>query len=551
MKPPPTWRGTARDTAVSSTDRTAFCSICCNLSRTNDPIKISRLTLQNNSGRPRRLSVTAYAEWVSGQLAQRIGSLHHHGTRSADRRPLCEKRVERRIRRTHRFCGSRRTANFLHRRPHRISRPQWRAGTPGSAGTQAARFPESGRGPRSLRGAANHYRIAARRASRKSCFFLGQAENKNKRPELLNRYRAANLDDTPERGNAQLGRHARRGAGHDARSEHGPAAESLAAVSNAELPRLGARRVLSVERRVRIPRSTSGCDGACRRRSEVSRANICCARPRASLSKATSSTGGIRRPDAAYARESPTIFCGCPTPSSISSKPPATWPSSRKRCRFSKAICWPKGKTNPTSSRAFRKPARTLFEHCARALDRSLAVGAHGLPLMGTGDWNDGMNRVGQDGKGESVWLGWFLHTVLWEFAKIADARGERKRAETWRLHVSALKAALERDGWDGEWYRRAYFDDGTPLGSVTKSECRIDSIAQSWGVISGAAERGRGARAMAAVDQATRAAAGRLDSAFHAALRSHCRAIPATSKAMFPAFAKTAASIRTPRSGR
>jgi len=144
----------------------------------------------------------------------------------------------------------------------------------------------------------------------------------------------------------------------------------------------------------------------------------------------------------------------------------------------------------------------TLFEHCARALDRSLAVGSHGLPLIGTGDWNDGMNRVGQEGKGESVWLGWFLHTILWEFAKVADARGEGKRAETWRLHVSALKAALEREGWDGEWYRRAYFDDGTPLGTAQDKECRIDSIVQSWGVLSGAAEPARGVRAMAAVDQ-------------------------------------------------
>jgi cyclic beta-1,2-glucan synthetase len=144
----------------------------------------------------------------------------------------------------------------------------------------------------------------------------------------------------------------------------------------------------------------------------------------------------------------------------------------------------------------------TLFEHCARALDRSLSIGAHGLPLMGTGDWNDGMNRVGQSGKGESVWLGWFLHTVLWEFAKVADARGESKRAETWRLHVSALKAALEREAWDGEWYRRAYFDDGTALGSAQNTECRIDSIAQSWGVISGAAEPGRGVRAMAVAEK-------------------------------------------------
>ena len=121
---------------------------------------------------------------------------------------------------------------------------------------------------------------------------------------------------------------------------------------------------------------------------------------------------------------------------------------------------------------------------------------------MGTGDWNDGMNRVGQHGQGESVWLGWFLHDVLSKFARIADMRGEHQRAETWRLHVSALKAALEREGWDGEWYRRAFFDDGTPLGSAENLECRIDSIAQSWGVISGAAEPGRAARAMAAVDR-------------------------------------------------
>ncbi|TMB22202.1 MAG: phosphorylase, partial [Deltaproteobacteria bacterium] len=144
----------------------------------------------------------------------------------------------------------------------------------------------------------------------------------------------------------------------------------------------------------------------------------------------------------------------------------------------------------------------TFFEHCARALDRSLLVGSHGLPLMGTGDWNDGMNRVGQAGMGESVWLGWFLHTTLREFARLAELRGEHQRANAWRRHVTALQAALEREGWDGDWYRRAYFDDGTPLGSVTNEECRIDSIAQSWGVISGAADRSRAARAMAAVEE-------------------------------------------------
>ena len=142
----------------------------------------------------------------------------------------------------------------------------------------------------------------------------------------------------------------------------------------------------------------------------------------------------------------------------------------------------------------------TLFEHCARALDRSLAVGVHGLPLMGTGDWNDGMNRVGHEGKGESVWLAWFLHTTLWEFAKTAEKRGESRRAEVWRLHVGDLKTAVEHDGWDGEWYRRAFFDDGTPLGSSVNTECRIDSIAQTWAVLSGAADPARAARAMAAL---------------------------------------------------
>jgi cyclic beta-1,2-glucan synthetase len=144
----------------------------------------------------------------------------------------------------------------------------------------------------------------------------------------------------------------------------------------------------------------------------------------------------------------------------------------------------------------------TLFEHCARGLDSSFAVGRHGLPLIGTGDWNDGMNRVGEAGKGESVWLGWFLHATLAGFASLAEARGESARAAPWKSHAAALRNALEHHGWDGSWYRRGYFDDGTPLGSATSSECRIDSIAQSWGVISGAADRGRAARAMTAVHE-------------------------------------------------
>ena len=138
----------------------------------------------------------------------------------------------------------------------------------------------------------------------------------------------------------------------------------------------------------------------------------------------------------------------------------------------------------------------SLFEHCARALDHALPVGEHGLPLFGTGDWNDGMNRVGEKGKGESVWLGWFLQATLVSFAPVAAARGEHGRAATWLKHAAALQKSLEK-AWDGDWYRRGYFDDGTPLGSASSAECRIDSIAQSWSVISGAADRDRAAHAM------------------------------------------------------
>ncbi len=144
----------------------------------------------------------------------------------------------------------------------------------------------------------------------------------------------------------------------------------------------------------------------------------------------------------------------------------------------------------------------TLFEHCALALDASLAVGRHGLPLIGTGDWNDGMNRVGEKGEGESVWLGWFLHAALTAFTGLALARKEAVRAETWSGHAAALKAAIEREAWDGEWYRRGYFDDGAPLGSAASDECRIDSIVQSWAVLSGAATPERAVRAMAALDR-------------------------------------------------
>jgi len=160
----------------------------------------------------------------------------------------------------------------------------------------------------------------------------------------------------------------------------------------------------------------------------------------------------------------------------------------------------------PDQQESFGSPAATartatLFEHCALALDSSLAIGSHGLPLFGTGDWNDGMNRVGMGGQGESVWLAWFLHATLLAFAPIADGRGETARGAAWRKHAFAVQQSIEREAWDGDWYRRGYFDDGTPLGSVASDECRIDAIAQSWAVISGGGDRERSQRAMSAVN--------------------------------------------------
>ena len=143
----------------------------------------------------------------------------------------------------------------------------------------------------------------------------------------------------------------------------------------------------------------------------------------------------------------------------------------------------------------------TLFEHCVRALDSSLKIGSHRLPLFGTGDWNDGMNRVGAGGQGESVWMGWFLYATLLRFAPVAENNGAAAKASLWRKHAVAIQQAIEREAWDGDWYRRGYYDDGTPLGSALSDECRIDAIAQSWAVISGAAPQERATQAMAAVD--------------------------------------------------
>jgi cyclic beta-1,2-glucan synthetase len=150
----------------------------------------------------------------------------------------------------------------------------------------------------------------------------------------------------------------------------------------------------------------------------------------------------------------------------------------------------------PTAAQA------TLYEHCGRALDRALTRGDHGLPLFGTGDWNDGMNRVGREGRGESVWMGFFLESVLAGFTPICERWGDTARLRRFTGYRTELARALEAAGWDGEWYRRGYYDDGTPLGSRSSDECRIDALVQAWAVLSGAAPADRARAAMTAVER-------------------------------------------------
>jgi cellobiose phosphorylase len=144
----------------------------------------------------------------------------------------------------------------------------------------------------------------------------------------------------------------------------------------------------------------------------------------------------------------------------------------------------------------------SIYRHCIAAIDRSLRYGPHGIPLIGSGDWNDGLSRVGIRGAGESIWLGWFLYVILMKFAPICKDMGDEERSETYIRAAKSIVSAIEENGWDGSWYRRAYFDNGTPLGSASNNECQIDSLAQSWAAISGGARPYRVLEAMGALEQ-------------------------------------------------
>jgi cyclic beta-1,2-glucan synthetase len=466
----------------------------------DDPIKISRLTLQNNSGRTRRLSVTAYAEWVLGnsrsdsspyvitELDASSGAMFARsawGGEFGGRIAFAD-------------LGGRQTSYTGDRTEFfgRNGGPE----RPASLERGGQLYQKVGAGLDPC--AALQTKIELRSGQRMEIvFFLGQAENRNRARDLLKTYRAANLDEV---------------LGDVTRQWDDILGAIQVTTPDASMDLMLNRWLLyqALACRVWARAAFYQMSGAYGFRDQLQDVMALTA------VKRSVARGQLLLAAAHQFVEGDVQHWWHP-------------PSGRGiRTRVSDDLLWlpytaiqfiettgdmtvleelvpflegdalAEGQKESYFTPRVSEEKATIFEHCARALDRSLSVGIHGLPLMGTGDWNDGMNRVGQDGKGESVWLGWFLHSILWEFAKIADARGERKRAETWRLHVSALKAALEREGWDGEWYRRAYYDDGTPLGSTQNVECRIDSIAQSWGVISGAAEPGRAIRAMAAAEK-------------------------------------------------
>ena len=252
----------------------------------------------------------------------------------------------------------------------------------------------------------------------------------------------------------------------------------------------------------RLPRPAPGRAGPAPHRTPPDPDASPALRPATSSSRGTSSTGGTRRRTGACGPGARTTTSGCRT------RVCRYVLSTRDTGILSERIRYLEGRQlKPDEESYYDLPTvseqqGTLYEHCVRAIEYGLRFGAHGLPLMGSGDWNDGMNMVGIQGRGESVWLGFFLYTVLLQFSGVARTRGDEAFAERCVAEASRLAVNLEKAGWDGEWYRRAYFDDGTPLGSAENEECRIDAVAQSWAVLSGAAGSARARSAMDAVDR-------------------------------------------------
>ncbi|MFN2383160.1 MAG: GH36-type glycosyl hydrolase domain-containing protein, partial [Gemmatimonadota bacterium] len=465
-----------------------------------DPIKISRLTLENRSSRTRRLSVTAYAEWVLGvvreQSAPHVTTEHDAETGALFARNCWVQEFAGRV--AFADLGSRQTA-WTADRTEFIGRN----GTPAYPAGVAPGAVLSGTAGGGLDPCAALQRPLSLRPGERAevVFLLGQAENDAAARDLVTRWRSADLDAalatvtawwedvlgalqvrTPDLSMSYMLNRwllyqalACRVWARSAFYQSGGAFGFRDQLQ--DVMALGvARREIAREHLLRSaarqfvegdvqhwwhPPSGRGV------RTRISDDRIWLPLAVANFLQVTDDTGVLD--------ESVPFLEG------------QALPADESELYFEPTVA---------------DSSATLFEHCARALDISLEVGQHGLPLIGAGDWNDGMNRVGHEGAGESVWLAWFLHLTLTQFIPLAEARGETERVARWSAWLNALAPALEEHGWDGDWYRRAYYDDGTPLGSAANRECRIDSIAQSWAVLSGAAPVERAGRAMKAVEQ-------------------------------------------------
>ena len=484
-------------------------------------------------------------------VPRRVSALRRHRDRCRDRRDVRAQPLEQRVRSARGVCRSRRAAALLDRRPDGIPRPQRHARSPGGARRRIARSPTAS-APVSIPAARCKPGWSSRRtARRRSSSCSARRRRRPKRSRCSTNTGPADLDAVLDAVVAFLGRRARHGSGEDTRPRDGHPAQPLAALPDARLPRVGARGVLSGERRLRLSRPAAGRDGAVRREAGGD-ARASAARGGAAIRRrATCSTGGCRNRGKGCARASPTTAIWLPMSPPIMSRSPAIAACSTRWCRFSKGRPCETGEHDAFFQPTTSEQEATLFEHCARALDQQ-SCGRQPRPAA---DRHRRLERRHEPGRRAGQGREHLARLV--SSCRAVGVRAawptvaETGRAANWRAHAAALGQALERDGWDGDWYRRAYFDDGTPLGSAANSECRIDSIAQSWSVISGAGRSGPRRARHGGGRRTPRPPRRRAGPALHAALRPDAARSRATSRAIRPASARTAANTRTARSGR